>query len=489
LLVLVLTFMSLTFSNEGFCLSESASYEALITANCSGVILGATSSYDIIGLSGQPLIGPVTATGGVGVDIGFLYVLEPGLPGAPQEYDIYNIKAFSYATKLEIPEVIWQTKDDPYFTWSIRLTYPITLILGYSVSLDIEPNEIVDTTTPYYNGFMATPISDGKHTFYVKAATTGGTWGPTSSFEFWVDTKAPSATNLDPASGLIIIDNKYPISLDLSDSHSGIDIDTIKLYIDNGSLSFDYDNGHLSATPLSAFSDGRVTANIQAKDFAGNQLNLAWGFIVDANDPIGSIIINGDEESTTYARVRLNLIASDDTTEVTQMIISNDGIFDTEAWEDFQALRTDWVLDEPQEAGIKIVYCMFRDEAGNISSIYSDEIRLLSAAIDTIITTGPYSPTKDTSAQFNYQSTFEDALFSYRLDTGEWSDWSLTTEISFSDLSVDNHIFSVKSARDLNEDEEITEEEEDPLPAQWTWIITTEEVVEEKERVLYWRTE
>jgi hypothetical protein len=132
---------------------------------------------------------------------------------------------------------------------------------------------------------------------------------------------------------------------------------------------------------------------------------------------------------------------------------------------------------------------MFKDEAGNISSVYSDDIILLRAAIDTIITSGPYSTTQDTTAEFKYQSTFTDALFSYKLDTADWSEWSSVAEISLSGLSIDNHIFSVKSGKDLNGDEEITEEEQDPIPAQWTWIVQTEEVPEKRERTLYWRTQ
>jgi hypothetical protein len=277
--------------------------------------------------------------------------------------------------------------------------------------------------------------------------------------------------------------------LDLSDSTSGIKPETISLYIDNSPLNFEFNNGHISATPQAPYSNGNVTARIRAEDLAGNLLNMAWGFIVDANLPVGSILINGGEESTLYARVRLNLEAEDETTEITEMMLSNDGIFDTEEWEDFQSLRTDWILANPQTVGAKSVYCMFKDEAGNISTAYRDDIILLTAAIDTMITTGPYSPTKEFDAQFKYQSTFEDALFSYRLDSGEWSGWSTVAEMSLSGLAVGNHIFSVKSGKDLNGDEEITEEEEDPIPAQWTWIIQTEEAPKKKERTLYWKTQ
>lgn len=489
--VVVVSAILYGFSSDAFCESSSSSYEAVINVNSMGVFTVESASHGAKGAVGQSLIGLSATEGSPGLDlgIGFLWLIEEGISVTPEEYDIYDVRVFSYATKEEIPASTWQKHNDPYFTWKLKVTYPIITVLGYSVSIDEEPDEIVDTQETYYNEFSAPPLSDGKHTFYVRAVTVGGAWGETEELEFWIDTQAPRVENLDPAIGQVITNNMYPLTLDLNDATSGINIDTIEFYLDNGSLNFEFEDGRVTATPQSPYSDGNLTAHIKAEDLAGNPLSMAWGFIVDANLPVGSILINGDEESTTYARVRLNLEAEDETTQISQMILSNDGIFDTEGWESFTALRTDWVLADPQEVGKKKVYCMFKDEAGNISSVYSDEIILLTAAIDTIITSGPYSPTKDTGAKFKFQSTFKDVLFSYRLDSEEWSEWITYQEITLSGLAVGNHIFSVKSGRDLNGDEEITEEEEDPIPAQWTWIIQTEEVPVKKERTLYWRTE
>ncbi|MDD5005101.1 MAG: Ig-like domain-containing protein [Candidatus Omnitrophica bacterium] len=474
-----------------FCASTSNTYEAVVNANSAGVVSGVTSAYDVEGLIGQALIGTTGAGAAAGFlfDLGFMYAISGGVTPSSQEYEIYDIQAFSDATKEAIAAATWQTKNDPYFTWKIKKQYPVTLILGYSVALDEQPDDIIDTTEAYYDGFAKKPVSDGRHVFFVKAATSGGVWGPAASFEFWIDTKEPEVENMEPASGVIIANDKPEITFKLSDSNSGIDVDTINFFIDNGPLSFEYKDGNFSCTPPAPLQDGNVTAHIQVSDLAGNSLSRAWGFIVDSTPPMGTIIINGGEESTSYARVRLNLEAFDETTVVKDMIISNDGIFDTETWQEYEPLVTDWVLGDPQQIGEKTVYCMFKDEAGNISSVYSDEIRLLSAAIDTIITSGPYSPTKETGAQFKYISTFDNPLFSYKLDTGEWSDWSNTPTVSFSSLAVGNHIFSVKSAKDLNGDESISSEEEDPLSAQWTWVITSEEKPKAKEKVLYWKTQ
>jgi len=498
-LFLSAVFILFACADDAMCVSSSTAYEAVVNAGSGGVFASLSTTYKGKGTVSQIVVGSTgsspsgagstSATLGAYVGLGFLWAVEEAAASMEQEYSLYDLRAFSYATKEEIAASTWQKYNDPYFTWKMKVKYPITFILGYSVSIDTQPDEIIDTTDMSYNGFVASSLSDGKHTFYVKAATTGGIWGRVESFEFWIDTKAPQAENLNPAIGEVITDSMYPLSLDLIDASSGIDESAISLYIDNGPLSFKFEDGHLTATPTASYNNGNVTAHIQAKDLAGNSLNMAWGFIVDANLPVGSILINGGEESTPYARVRLNLEAEDETTEISQMVLSNDGIFDTEAWEDFTALRTDWILANPQDVGEKTVYCMFKDDAGNISSVYSDDIILLMAAIDTLITVGPYSPTKETGAQFKYQSTFQNALFSYKLDSEEWSEWSSNAQMSLSGLEAGNHIFSVKSGKDLNGDEEITEEEEDPIPAQWTWIIQTEEVPAGRERTLYWRTE
>ena len=472
---------------------QSSGYQAIFASSINGgASQMASDTYNIHSLSGQPVIGisEQSAENIKDSRFGFLYVLSKQDSALIQEYEIYDIRAFSRSMGQEIQSTTWQKNNDPYFTWKVKLLSESAVIIGYSVALDSQPDEVIDTTETYYDGFTATPISDGKHIFYVKAATTGEVWGDVYSFEFWVDKTQPKAENLDPKAGSVTTNNMSTISLDLYDADSGIDLDSIKLYIDDTPVSFSYENHHLLYTPYTILPDGSRAVRIEAADFAGNVLNMVWGFVVDANIPIGSITINGGDESTTYARVRLNLEASDKTTEVKEMILSNDGVFDTESWENFQALRSEWILYEPQKIGKKTVYCMFKDEAGNISSVYKDDIRLVTAAIDTVITSGPYSPTQEFNAKFDYQSSFKEAVFSYKLDDKDWSEWLKDATISFSNLLAGNHIFSVKSAKDLNEDQIVSKDEEDPLPAQWTWTITTtKEQPKKKPKVIYWKTE
>ncbi|MFC1708976.1 hypothetical protein ACFL2J_02805 [Candidatus Omnitrophota bacterium] len=466
--------------------SQSTNYSAIVVQN-SGSNIASSTSYQLEGVLGQPMVDLVS---GEETEAYFGMILPITLELPIGEFEIVDIRAFSLLSRLEVLEVTWQKDSDLYFTWEIEPFMPPGLIQGYSVSLDEDPDETIDTTMEYYDGFALDGITEGSHVFYVKAATSGDIWSSVVSFEFWVDNREPSASRFTPAPGTLINNNTPTISFAIRDAHSGLNIESINLYINNSSVNATYEDGLVTYEPLSPLSDGSKNIRIQAEDLVGNILSQVWGFSIDASGPQGSIVINGGDESTNFSRVRINVTAEDAMSQVAQMVLSNDGVFDSERWEDFFSIRTDWILDEPQKTGAKTVYCKFRDEAGNESAIYRDEITLLSAVIDTIITSGPYSPTKEISAEFSYQSSFENAAFSYKLDDQDWSSWSEEVSVSLSGLGLGNHVFSVKSAKDLNEDFIITEEEEDSIPAQWTWVIKSEEEeVEEEEKVLLWRTE
>jgi len=64
--------------------------------------------------------------------------------------------------------------------------------------------------------------------------------------------------------------------------------------------------------------------------------------------------------------------------------------------------------------------------------------------------------------------------FSYAFDDGDWSEWSDTATASLTGLAFGNHYFRVKAAKDLNGLEGIQPDEEDPSPAERTWIVGVE---------------
>jgi hypothetical protein len=69
----------------------------------------------------------------------------------------------------------------------------------------------------------------------------------------------------------------------------------------------------------------------------------------------------------------LNLIANDIMSGVSQFRFSNDGVWDSEAWESAAASKA-WTLTSGD--GLKIVYFQIKDNAGLLSLTYSDNINL-----------------------------------------------------------------------------------------------------------------
>jgi hypothetical protein len=96
--------------------------------------------------------------------------------------------------------------------------------------------------------------------------------------------------------------------------------------------------------------------------------------------PLGSIVINNGDTSTTSTSVVLTL-SSNSTSGISQVRFSNDGVWDTEVWENKTESKV-WVL--PSGDGAKNVYYQIKDNAGLTSSF--------SAAITLQSTTPTPSP-------------------------------------------------------------------------------------------------
>ncbi len=110
---------------------------------------------------------------------------------------------------------------------------------------------------------------------------------------------------------------------------------------------------------------------------------------LDTTPPTGSIVINDGDGSTSTTQVTLNLTQEDHMTDLFasvpeealyQMRLSNDGIWDTEVWEDAMSLM-DWTLVGGD--GVKTVYYQVMDIVGLVSPTYTDSITL-----DTTAPTG-----------------------------------------------------------------------------------------------------
>jgi len=232
--------------------------------------------------------------------------------------------------------------------------------------------------------------------------------------------------------------------------------------------------------------------SLEVSDFVGNKTSqLVWSFTVDTKGPAGYIIINNQDAVTNSVYVNLALDASDSTTEVQSMVISNDGVFDTEQWEALKTKKENWALTPI--SGTRKVYVKFRDMAGNESEIFNDTIELIIVAPDTIITSGPSLLTKSREALFTFKGSVEACVFRWKFDDEEWSDWSKDMSVTRKDLEEGNHYFKVQSAKDVNKNSKIDLDETDPSPAERTWTVSEKGVVkpepEKRKPFKFWKEE
>ena len=187
--------------------------------------------------------------------------------------------------------------------------------------------------------------------------------------------------------------------------------------------------------------------------------------------------------------VTLNLDASDATSGVTRMLISNDQLTGY-VEEPYAPVRELWRLNAVR--GQQKVYVKFVDSVGNISEPVSDEIALTLLAPETLIVSGPAGITPKQTAKFAFECPEDGCVFSYAFDNEEWSPWSGDSTATRDDFVFGNHYFKVKAAKETNGTDGIQSDEEDPTPAERTWIVgaePTEILVPRGGPIKLWRLE
>ncbi len=445
----------------------------------------ASKTYRILHVVGDRFVG-ITIRAMKKIQSGFLVVLSilnlP--PGEEDAYDIAWIKAYTHPGGSVIPESKWQNDDTPYFVWEIN--DPTKIPLGYSYSLDSEPDDQLDTSENSVE--FSSGISDGKHVFYVKAQNSAGVWGETGHFEIWIDTEAPVIEKVEPSSGELLNDRTVPIKIWIGDELSGVDPSSVVCRVNGRRVYLKYDKDCSCLVSYGLLPEGRVTVALEGKDLAGNRLkDYMWGFSVDTIPPVGQVEINYGARLTHSVKVTLSFEVSDNFSGVSKMRIGN-----TES----ECLSSEWLDYQPEISwrlrpfsGQQRVFAQFMDKAGNISRICSDSIMLELIAPDTIIVSGPSGITKNRDAYFKYKGSEEGCYFSWKLDDGSWSNWSQKDSVMLVNLSDGRHVFNVRAAKDINGNHVIDEDEVDPTPAQRIWFVGDVAIWKPWIKLMFWREE
>lgn len=439
----------------------------------SGGQASSSSAFRQQSSAGNPTGGPILTSSQFRMIPGFMGAndtAESLLP--PSHLDILVLYAKVSPGGATIPPATWQQDKDPVFIWEPPVE--AQTVAGYSYALDATPDDTIDTTVTWFDVAMSplVALADGQHTFAVNAINTEGSAGKPASLELWVDATPPHVTSTTPAAGALL--NVAPaVTAVVSDNASGIDPTSVRLLLNDVPLTAAYNaaTGTVSASG-GAWTEGTNRLELQLADVAGNALvPLIWSVSLDTLPPIGTLTINAEALMTTSPYVTLTLSASDATSSVVTMLLSNDPLTGF-VEEPYVSSRSLWALTPVR--GLQSVYVKFVDEAGNVSPAVSDSIELALLAPETVITGGPagYSPSQ--TVTFTYACPEGGCVFAYAFDGDAWSAWSPAASAARSALAFGNHYFRVKAAKDVNGTPGIQPDEEDLSPAERTWVVGVE---------------
>ncbi|MEM1137274.1 MAG: hypothetical protein AAGI07_15655, partial [Bacteroidota bacterium] len=119
--------------------------------------------------------------------------------------------------------------------------------------------------------------------------------------------------------------------------------------------------------------DGKKDIFVKFRDNVGNQSAIVTdNILVDTKPPANGLILinNGSKYTRKFNDVHLKILATD----AKEMIIDNDSTFKNGKWVGYSSAVPSWLVEDID--GIKQVFVKFRDEALNVSKVYSDDIIL-----------------------------------------------------------------------------------------------------------------
>ena len=199
----------------------------------------------------------------------------------------------------------------------------------------------------------------------------------------------------------------------------------------------------LSLNPEGGSDNGTVTVSVNISGLGANTYNatititalaatdspvsipviLTISSPADSTPPTGEVTVNNGDPYTTSNTVTLNLSAADPGSGVSQMRFSNDGT----TWSDWEPYGTSKTWNLAPGTGSKTVYVQFKDNAGNISTSYTDLIVLdTDPPIGSIVINGGAAYTTNLNVTLTLSATDTGSGVSqmrFSNDEISWSAW------------------------------------------------------------------
>jgi hypothetical protein len=338
------------------------------------------------------------------------------------------------------------------YTWRIDITPPTVAITakptnasndsapsfaftaseGSTFSCRLEGGGFSPCTSPKtYSG-----LTDGSHSFGVKATDAAGNTGPETNFVWSIDTVAPTTLitqRPDPQSGTT------SASFSFTATESG---STFSCKLDAGAFA-----PCASPTAYSTLGDGPHAFSVKATDTAGNtgaETNYAW--TIETRAPTAAVVA-GPSGLTNSSAATFSFSADEPS--------SFDCKVDAAGFEPCSSPSTYHGLGD----GTHGFSVRARDGVGNFSAPASQSWTIDTAAPDTTISSAPKSGTA-TSATFAFSAS-EGAAFECKLDGAPFA--LCASPKSYSPLRPGDHGFEVRAVDVAGN--------ADPTPALYGWKV------------------
>ena len=296
------------------------------------------------------------------------------------------------------------------------------------------------------------PLSDGSHTFNVRALDNLGNTDPTPASYTWVvDTTAPDTTIIANPTNPSNTNN--PAFSFTGNDGSGSGVASFECQVDGGAYA-----ACTSGSTFGPLSDGSHTFNVRAIDNVGlaDTSPASYTWVVDTTAPDTTITANPTNPSNT----------NNPTFSFTGNDGSGSGVASFECQVDGGAYAacTSGSNFGPLSDGSHTFNVRTIDNAGNTDATPASYTWVVdTTAPDTTIDSNPTDPSNNTTPTFTFSSPDLTAVFECSIDGGAFS--ACTSPNTLAALADGSHTFAVRAIDLLGN--------VDPSPASYTWTIKT----------------
>jgi len=213
---------------------------------------------------------------------------------------------------------------------------------------------------------------DGEYTVYARFRDVAGNISETVKDKIIFDTQKPfncSVVINKNDKYTFRQDGKVDITIFANEADSMI-ISSDKTFSDakwvayNTKTSFTFEEG-----------DGTKEVFMKFKDIATNETGIFTDDIILDTTPPQDCEFFIDAGAGVTKDINKKVILSFNAKDATHMLVSNYQDFRAARWQLFKPVIKGWQLSGEND-GLKVVYVRFRDEAGNVSTVFKDDIQL-----------------------------------------------------------------------------------------------------------------